>query len=257
MKYAGYGKDEIFMINVAFCDDELSVINEIRVLLDRYCVGHNQEIEWTAFHGPLELLSEIENGLRPDILFLDVIMPDENGINVAKEIRRYDNTVKIIFLTSSAEFAVESYTVGAYFYQIKPICEEKFFPLMDAVISECDKEQQESLIMKCRGGIVRVCLEELEYCEVIGHTLQFYMESGKVLESSGSLDELCGKLLQRDNFLRPHRSFLVNMEYIQNISYNAIIMDNSTEIPIPHGKCSEIKNRYLEYAFSRRRVLMV
>ncbi len=245
------------MIKVAYCDDEASALNEIRILLDRYCSEHNQEIGWTAFHSPLELLSEIENGLRPDILFLDVIMPGENGINVAKEIRRYDNTVKIIFLTSSAEYAVESYTVGAFFYQIKPICEEKFFPLMDAVVSECDKGQKGSLILRCRSGVVRVCLAELEYCEVIGHTLQFFMESGKVLESSGSLDELCGKLLQYDNFLRPHRSFLVNMEYIQNISYNAIIMDNSAEIPIPHGKCSEIKNRYLEYAFSRRQVFLL
>ncbi|MBD5514575.1 MAG: response regulator transcription factor [Lachnospiraceae bacterium] len=245
------------MIKVAFCDDELSALNEIRVLLDRYCAKHDQEIGCTAFHSPIELMAEIENGLRPDILFLDVIMPDENGINVAKEIRRHDSTVKIIFLTSSAEYAVESYTVGAYFYQIKPICEEKFFPLMDAVVSECDKGQQDNMVLRCRNGIVRVCLAQLEYCEVIGHTLLFYMENGKVLESSGSLDELCGKLLQHDNFLRPHRSFLVNMEYIQNISYKSIIMDNSAEIPIPHGKCSEIKNRYLEYAFSKRQVFVL
>lgn len=257
MKFAGYGKDEVFMIKVAYCDDEVSALNEIRVLLDRYCAKHNQEIGCTAFHSPLELLSEIENGLRPDILFLDVIMPGENGINVAKEIRRYDDTVKIIFLTSSAEYAVESYTVGAYFYQIKPICEEKFFPLMDAVVSECDKGQQCSMVLRCRNGITRVCLDELEYCEVVGRNLLFYMENGKVLESIGSLDELCDKLAPHDNFLRPHRSFLVNMEYIQNISYKAIMMNNSAEIPIPHGKCSEIKNRYLEYAFSRRQVLLL
>lgn len=257
MKYAGYGKGEICMIKVAYCDDEVSALNEIRVLLDRYCAEHNHEIGWTAFHSPLELLSEIENGLRPDILFLDVIMPGENGINVAKEICRYDDNIKIIFLTSSAEYAVESYTVGAYFYQIKPICEEKFFTLMDAVISECEKANQNSLILRCRSGITRVCLEKLEYCEVVGRTLLFYMENGKVLESSGSLDELCGKLMQHDSFLRPHRSFLVNMEYIRNISYKSITMDNSAEIPIPHGKCSEIKNRYLEYVFSRRQVFLL
>lgn len=245
------------MIKIAFCDDELSVVNEIRVLLDRYCAGHNQEIGWTAFHSPLELLSEIENGLRPDILFLDVIMPVENGINVAKEIRQYDNTVKIIFMTSSTEYAVESYMVGAYFYQIKPICEEKFFPLMDAVVSECESVKQSSLVLRCKGGITRVCLAKLEYCEVVGRTLLFYMEDGKVLESSGSLDELCDKLALHDNFLRPHRSFLVNMEYIQSISYKSITMDNSAEIPIPHGKCSEIKNRYLEYVFSRRQVFLL
>ena len=54
-------------------------------------------------------------------------MPAENGITAAKEIRQYDNVVKIIFLTSSAEFAVESYVVGAYFYQLKPIWEDSFF----------------------------------------------------------------------------------------------------------------------------------
>ena len=257
MKSAGYGKDKICMIKVAYCDDEVSALNEIRVLLDRYSAEHNQEIGLVAFRSPLELLAEIENGMRPDILFLDVIMPGESGINVAKEIRRYDDIVKIIFLTSSAEYAVESYTVGAYFYQIKPICEEKFFPLMDAVISECDKGQQSSLILRCRSGITRVCLEKLEYCEVVGRTLLFYMENGKVLESSGSLDELCAKLEQHDNFLRPHRSFLVNMEYIRNISYKSITMDNSVEIPIPHGKCSEIKNRYLEYVFNRRQVFLL
>lgn len=257
MKFAGYGKGRIFMIEVAFCDDEVSSLNEIRVLIDRYCADRNQEIVCTAFQSPLELLTEIEKGMRPNILFLDVIMPGENGINVAKEIRQYDKIVKIIFLSSSDEYAVESYTVGAYFYQIKPICEDKFFRLMDSVISECENAQQSSLILRCKSGITRICLEKLEYCEVIGRTLVFHMENGKVLESSGSLDELCAKLVQHNNFMRPHRSFLVNMEYIQNISYKAIIMDDSAEIPIPHGKCSEIKNKYLEYAFSRRQVFLL
>lgn len=244
------------MIKVAFCDDDLVVLNEISSLLDRYRAEHDQEIVCMAFHSPLELLTEIEKGLRPDILFLDVIMPGENGISVAKEIRQFDNIVKIIFLTSSVEYAVESYMVGAYFYQIKPLCEDSFFKLMDSVIAECEKIRQYSLILRCKGGITRIRLEKLEYCEIIGRTLLFHMEDGKVLESSGSLDELCGKLAQHDNFLRPHRSFLVNMEYIQNISCKTITMENFAEIPIPHGKCSEIKNRYLEYAFSRRQVFL-
>lgn len=244
------------MIKVAFCDDDLVVLNEISSLLDRYRAEHDQEIVCMAFHSPLELLTEIEKGLCPDILFLDVIMPGENGISVAKEIRQFDNIVKIIFLTSSVEYAVESYMVGAYFYQIKPLCEDSFFKLMDSVIAECERIRQYSLILRHKGGITRIRLEKLEYCEIIGRTLLFHMEDGKVLESSGSLDELCGKLAQHDNFLRPHRSFLVNMEYIQNISCKTITMENFAEIPIPHGKCSEIKNRYLEYAFSRRQVFL-
>ena len=108
--------------------------------------------------------------------------------------------MKIIFLTSSPEFAVESYSVGAYFYQLKPIWEESFFRLMDAVL---------------------------------GRKLLFHLENGAVLESAGSLDDLAGQLMQYSNFFRPHRSFLVNMEYIQNISSRSIKMVNDAEIPIP------------------------
>ena len=66
------------MIKIAFCDDDLSVLNEICVLLDRYRVERNQDIGYTAFCSPLELLAEIEKGTRFDILFLDVVMPGEN-----------------------------------------------------------------------------------------------------------------------------------------------------------------------------------
>ena len=244
------------MIKVAFCDDDVSVLNQVSVLLDRYRVERNKEIEYVAFHSPLDLLAEIEKGMQPDIIFLDVIMPGENGIDAAKEIRRYDNNVKIIFLTSSGEFAVESYTVGAFFYQMKPIWEESFYRLMDSVVSECKKEQEHSPILRCKSGIARIELDKLEYCEVIGRTLLFHMANGTVLERIGSLDELSGQLTQFENFLRPHRSYLVNMEYIQNISSKMITLNCLAQIPIPHGKYSEIKVMYLEYAFNRKQVFL-
>lgn len=238
------------MIKIAFCDDDMEVLHQINELLDRYRVERNEDITYAAFQSPFELLTEIEKGIRPDILFLDVVMPGQNGMDVAKEIRQYDTNMKIIFLTSSPEFAVESYSVGAYFYQLKPIWEESFFRLMDAVLAECEKKKKNSLILRSKDGITRIDLQQLEYCEVLGRKLLFHLENGAVLESAGSLDDLAGQLMQHSNFFRPHRSFLVNMEYIQNISSRSIKMVNDAEIPIPHGKCSEIKNTYMEYAFN-------
>lgn len=244
------------MIKVAYCDDDLSVIDQINCLLNQYRAKCSQEIVYSGFHSSLELLAEIEKGVRFDVVFLDIIMPGEDGINLAKEIRQYDSVVKLIFLSSSSEFAVQSYGVGAFFYQIKPIREEGFFELMDSVVFECNKAQQQGLILRSKDGITRINLDRLEYCEVIGRTLSFHIESGKVLESIGRLDELCGKLAKYENFLRPHRSFLINMDYIRSISYKAIIMDSLAEIPIPHGKCTAIKNTYLEYVFNKRRTLI-
>lgn len=244
------------MIKIAFCDDDMEVLHQMNELLDRYRVEWNEDITYAAFQSPFELLTEIEKGIRPDILFLDVVMPGQNGMDVAKEIRQYDTNMKIIFLTSSPEFAVESYSVGAYFYQLKPIWEESFFRLMDAVLAECEKKKKNSLILRSKDGITRIDLQQLEYCEVLGRKLLFHLEDGAVLESAGSLDDLAGQLMQHSNFFRPHRSFLVNMEYIQNISSRSIKMVNDAEIPIPHGKCSEIKNTYMEYAFNGEQAVL-
>ena len=244
------------MIKIAFCDDDMEVLHQMNELLDRYRVERNEDITYAAFQSPFELLTEIEKGIRPDILFLDVVMPGQNGMDVAKEIRQYDTNMKIIFLTSSPEFAVESYSVGAYFYQLKPIWEESFFRLMDAVLVECEKKKKNSLILRSKDGITRIDLQQLEYCEVLGRKLLFHLENGAVLESAGSLDDLAGQLMQYSKFFRPHRSFLVNMEYIQNISSRSIKMVNDAEIPIPHGKCSEIKNTYMEYAFNGEQAVL-
>lgn len=244
------------MIKIAFCDDDMEVLHQMNELLDRYRVERNEDITYAAFQSPFELLTEIEKGIRPDILFLDVVMPGQNGMDVAKEIRQYDTNMKIIFLTSSQEFAVESYSVGAYFYQLKPIWEESFFRLMDAVLAECEKKKKNSLILRSKDGITRIDLQQLEYCEVLGRKLLFHLENGAVLESAGSLDDLAGQLMQYSNFFRPHRSFLVNMEYIQNISSRSIKMVNDAVIPIPHGKCSEIKNTYMEYAFNGEQAVL-
>ena len=210
------------MIQSAFCDDDQTVLAQLSALLEKYRAQRCVQIQCTAFHSPLDLLTEIEKGTRYDILFLDVIMPAENGITAAKEIRQYDNVVKIIFLTSSAEFAVESYVVGAYFYQLKPIWEDSFFRLTDSVIAECRRADQRSLILRCKTGTSRIDLNQLLYCEGLGRTLLFHLVDGTVLESTGSMDELARQLTPHESFLRTHRSFLVNTDLLSSGNQAAV-----------------------------------
>lgn len=244
------------MRKIAFCDDEHSVLGELCKHMDKYQTERRELFEYRTFNSPIDLLTEIEKGVRYDILFLDVLMPGENGIEVAREIRQYDRNIKIIFLTSSSEFAVESYTVGAYYYQLKPVHKENFFKLMDSVLASCEKENTESLIIRCKNGIMRIELKHLEYCEVRHRTLFIHMTNGQVLESVGSMDELSKQLLLYRNFIRPHRSYLINLEHVRSLSYKAVTMNCQVEIPIPRGKYNDIKNEYLEYAFQSRKVML-
>ena len=243
------------MIKIALCDDDSVALAELDALLSQYRLERGADIQWTPFSDPLPLLNAIRRGVRFDILLLDILMPHTDGIDTAAEIRRYDRSAKIIFLTSSPEFAVQSYTVDAFFYLLKPIVREDFFRLMDSALAECEKERESSLLLRCKNGITRVRLSQIEYCEVIHRTLFIHLTSGKVLESMGSLDDLSRGLLQGGCFLRPHRSYLVNLEHVQSLSYHAITMTYLADIPIPRGKYHEVKDAYLEYAFTSGQVI--
>ena len=171
------------MLKIAFCDDETQETRRLEALLEEYAADRGQDFAHTSYQSPVELMAEVEKGTRFDIILLDVLMPGENGMAAAREIREYDSNVKIIFLTSSTEFAVESYAVDAWYYQLKPIRREDFFRLMDSACAACTREQKHSLILRSKSGIVRLELEELVYCEVMGRTLTFHLNNGVVLES--------------------------------------------------------------------------
>ena len=234
---------------VLIVEDEKNIVDILRFNLQRE--GYRTVEAYDGADGLAKARSE-----NPDIILLDVLMPGENGMAAAREIREYDSNVKIIFLTSSTEFAVESYAVDAWYYQLKPIRREDFFRLMDSACAACTREQKHSLILRSKSGIVRLELEELVYCEVMGRTLTFHLNNGVVLESMGRLDDLCDQLVEYPNFLRPHRSFLINMEYIANIAARSITMQDGAVVPLPHGKYSETKERYLSYIFDRKQVVM-
>ena len=117
-------------MKIAICDDEISVLNEIKSLLAEYCKDYDREISCDVFQSPLELLTKMEQSGCYDALFLDILMNDDNGIEVARELRKTDKDVRIVFLTSSPEFAVQSYTVGAFYYELKPVRRESFLSLL-------------------------------------------------------------------------------------------------------------------------------
>lgn len=178
-------------------------------------------------------------------------MSGENGIDAAEEIRKYDHRVKIIFLTSSAEYAVASYRVGAYYYQLKPVRGEVLFRLLDSALEDCGRERDSSLILRCKSGITRIEPRQLEFCEIDNRTLVLHLANGTVLESVGSLGRLYRQLMPFGCFLQPHRSYIVNLDYVQTLSARDIIMSGQVKIPLSNGKRNEVKKAFLAHAASR------
>lgn len=240
-------------MRIAICDDEVAILDKIKALLDAYSKEHDRQIAYDAFESPLELLTQMEVKGHYDALLLDVLMREDNGIEVAREIRKTDQNVKIVFLTSAAEYAVQSYTVDAFYYALKPVQKQEFFAVMDKLYAKWQQDKSEFLLVKCENGINKISIGELEYCEVVNRSLILYLENGTRLKSTVKITELEEMLRQFGCFIRPHRSYLINLRYVENLSQKSITMKSGVVIPVPHGKYTQTKERYFAYAFENAR----
>lgn len=236
-------------MKIAICDDDLAFLQELSTCLKQYGNEHNCEIVYETFTNPLELVARIEKGIHYDVILLDIYMPGINGIQCAKDIRNYDSYVEIIFLTSSTEFAIDSYSVRAYHYLLKPLRQESLFLLLDQLTAEIKAREKNILIVKCKNGLVKISLSKLEYCEVINRKIMLHLTNGEEYESGSRMNELEEKLQDFGMFLRPHRSFLINMDYIHTLTTQSIIMESGVKIPVPREKYTQIKKIYMEYVF--------
>ena len=236
-------------MKIAVCDDDFNFLQEMSDLLNQYGKEHNCSIEYKTFVNPLELVAQMEKGMHYDVIFLDIFMPGINGIQCAKDIRFWDDFVKIIFLTSSSEFAVESYAVRAYQYLLKPIQKESLFSILQLLEKEAKAIEKNIFILKSQNGITKISLSKLEYCEVMNRKIRFHLSDGEEHECNIRMNELEEKLKDCGMFLKPHRSFLVNMDYIQTLATHSIVMKNGIKIPVPREKYAQIKQSYMEYIF--------
>lgn len=182
-------------------------------------------------------------------------MPGITGIDAAKEIRRFDKTAPILFFTSSTEHALDSYSVHAMNYVLKPISQEKFFAAFDETLERINAEKKEdAIIVKSNDGIQRILLSNLVFAEVIGRYVLYHLRSGKVIECTDSFSAVCSCLLKYGRFIKPHRAFIVNMQYVDSIQNNQVTLQTLTSIPIAQGRMREMKQQYLDYQMEGERI---
>lgn len=236
------------MLHIAVCDDNIDELSNMVQLIDLYRTSKHLSCTHAVFPNGFELISALEKGKWFDIYCLDIMMPGFTGIDVAKEIRRFDKTAPILFFTSSPEFALESYSVKAINYILKPISKEKLFFTFDELLEQINSTKDEdAIIVKSNVGIQKIRIPNLVFVEVIGRNVLYHLISGKVVECTESFSSVCNNLLKYECFIKPHRSYLVNMQYVDTIENHQITLQTLSAIPIAQGKAKEMKQQYLNY----------
>jgi len=236
-------------MKIAICDDDKKERERLVSFFHAYSLQTGISFSLDHYENGFYLLDAIETGNTFDLIILDILMPGMNGIQTAKQIRLNNEAVKIIFLTSSSEFAVDSYAVGAYYYLLKPVDKTLFFEIIQRFLRTVNPKDAESIILHDGKSLKRILLSNIVHCEVQQRTILYKLANGTSIQTTGTLSELERELLHFAYFIKPHRSYLVNLRHIKEITKLEIITDLGTRIPLSRGRYDEISHAFLSQIF--------
>lgn len=228
------------MINVAICEDELEIAKSISTMvsnqIDEFDFEYNIDIFITA--SALK-----ESGSKYDLIFLDCRLPDENGIETAKHLRRSGSKATIIFVTAYEEYVYESFKVDTFRYLLKPIDEQELRSAVASYILSIEKEK--FIDVPTKEKIHHLNLNEIIYIESCEkHSIVRVLDDS--YESTKTISDFQAEI-ESPKFFRTHRRYLVNMKYILEIDKNIITLSNTEKIEISRRNLSNFNKCYMNY----------
>ncbi len=233
-------------MRIAICDDDERELHHLSDLLTMYQSDRRGSVDWCVYSNGTDFLCEMRGG-EYDLVLLDILMPGINGIQVARELRERDQNVRIILLSSTPEFAVESYNVGAYHNLLKPADSNLLFQLLDKVEDELTVQEEQGFLLRNREGVFKIVYTNLEYVEVINKTVFFYLTDGVIHEVSGSLTDFEEKFSDRTDFVKTHRAYLVNLGCVRSIDANFVVTRSGHRIPVSRPRRKQVRETYMSF----------
>ncbi|CEN75943.1 two-component signal transduction response regulator [[Clostridium] sordellii] len=226
------------MYRIVICEDDNLQRNEINSFISEIFSEISNNIKIFEFSSAEEVIESKLEGI--DIYFLDIQMDNLNGMDLAKEIRKQNETSKIIFITSLLEHVQDGYVVKAYRYLIKPIKYEDLKEHILSCISDIIKERENFIIIKENGITYKVNTKEITYIEIIKKdiTIHTIYKKYNIKNRIKNLE----KELNMYNFFRCHKSYLINMEYIDFIGKDNLMI-KGVEIPVSKYRMSGLKTK--------------
>ena len=235
------------MYRVAICEDEDAQRTQLAELLRAQLQELVPEHTVQAFASSQALAEALALGEKFDLLILDILMPELTGMELARQVRAYDEQVSIIFLTGSEQYLKEGYAVRPLQYLFKPVdvCE-----LREALATDLRLHHQPRALTLCAGGrTVAIPVAEILYLESRNHALIVRMASGEQTFRM-SLTE-AERLLPQEQFCRCHNSFLVNLAQIVEIDRRELTLKGGLRVPVSKGCRDQLRRRFVDFLLCR------
>lgn len=239
------------MIRIAICDDMPDQLEIIEKAARTYFHSIKEVVEIDKFTKAMDFLDAFEKEGNYDIALLDICMPGMMGTEVAEELRKQKSKCEIVFLSTSDEFGVEAFAVGAVHYLVKPFTQEKFDGAMKRVMEMIYQRHSKKLILHPVGSVRVVEVNDILFIKSEKHVQHVYLSDESVLEIRQSLSSLMETIdkVAPGQFASPSKGYYVNQKQIVSIKTGGSIELKNHEIPLSRRKSREFQENYFEYIF--------
>lgn len=232
-------------MHAVICDDEKSTCTQLEHILADYAMRQGVKIRTDSFFSGDVLIDYIKKEETPDILFLDIELPGLNGVAVGDYIRRglENEQIFLVYISSKERYALQLFKNRPFDFLIKPLNEEKVFPVLENIYriigkGNCEFEYQS------KGSVYRIPYKNIYYFQSIGRRISIITRQGE-RTFYGKLADVEAKLPER-LFLSIHKSYLVNVNYVQEYTYECVKMVTGDTLTISKANRAAVRRKILE-----------
>ncbi len=236
------------MFCIALCDDESPQRKFTRRMLEDYFAMRDLTAKICEFASGRELL-DAPPDQRFDLYLLDILMPGLDGIQLGVALRDKDKDGMIIYLTTSPDFALESFDARAFSYLLKPVRAEKLFAVLDDAIA-LRQRHDASVIVRTAEGTVRLSLSRILYVELTGRAPCYYLSDGSQVAGvtlRASFQETMRPLLDDKRFHPCGSSFVFNLHHIRSMDKPKVLFDGGQWAAPPRRAFPALQSAWMDY----------
>ena len=238
-------------MTICYCEDESAQAKVFSIKIDQWAKNKNIAVHTDLFESAEEYLFKAEQNTY-DVIFLDISMRGQNGMELARQIREKEKDVILVFVTSDASYVFDGYEVGAYRYLMKPVDEEKLWEILDYARTQKEVEEENYILVKKDSQSVRINLKDIIYIEAEKHYVNLCMENKESINIKTAFTELLQETQEKsDTILLTHRSYAVNIEKVVRIGRTECVLSDSSVIPVSRSFYKEVNEAFIKYHLGR------
>ena len=227
---------------IAICDDSKEDTGYVAGLLKKWSAQRQMAVQAECFPSAESFLFQYAEDKNYDILLLDIEMGQMDGVTMARQIRRDNETVQIVFITGYSEYIAEGYEVAALHYLLKPVNEEKLFAVLDRAVEKLRRSER-CLTLALSGEMVRLPLHEIRYLDVQQNYVTVHGKADYTVKKSlGEFEKLLD-----EEFFRLGRGGIVNLSYISRVTKTDVYLKDGSVLPLPRGKYEALNRAIISH----------